>query len=73
MGLTFLEFNKYLIQPSSNNNEKIVLSCPCYGHGYLELWVLEIWVKHDESGSVKLKAGAHRLPTTNSWYIGFPH
>ena len=26
------------IQPNSNN-EKIVLSCTCYGAGYLELWV----------------------------------
>ena len=34
------------IQPSSNN-EKIVLSCPCYGDGYWNFEFLEIWVTHE--------------------------
>ena len=58
---TFLEFNKQ-IQPSSNN-EKIVLSCPCYSGDVIVvvIWNFEfseMWVAH-EFGSVKTKAGAH--------------
>ena len=54
---TFLEFNKPSQVPI---NEKIVLSCPCYGDGYWDFGLLEVQVAH-EFGS--MSAGAHRAHT----------
>ena len=56
MGLNLeLRHSQNSTNPAKFNNEKIILSCPCYGDGYWTfVFFLETWVAI-EFGSVKLK------------------